>query len=139
MVTIKNNICISDDELVFRFSRSSGPGGQNVNKVSTKTTVSLDVANCRGLSDNHRRQILNCLSSRVCRDGILQVTCQKYRTQKANRAAAVERLIDILRKALEPKIERKKTKMPRAAHEKRLRAKKCHSALKSQRAGRDFE
>ena len=139
MIEIKNNISICEDELVFKFSRSGGPGGQNVNKVNTRVTVFFDAANCDSFSDGQKRQILKRLATRANKNGVIRVVSQRYRTQKANRRVAVERLGELLREALKKKAERKKTKVPERARQRRLEEKKRRSILKRQRAEKDFE
>jgi len=124
---------ISESELSFRFSRSSGPGGQNVNKLNTRVTLFFDVANCATLTDDQKGRILEKLSTRADKAGVVRVVCQKFRTQNANRQAAVERLAELLAKVLEKKPVRKKTAAPYAAKERRLSAKKERGALKAQR------
>jgi ribosome-associated protein len=119
---------IPEQELVFKTSRSSGPGGQNVNKVSTRVTVLFDVANTACLSDSQKKRILRQLATRASKGGVIRVVSQRYRTQKANRRAAVERLQQLLRKALTIKPVRKKTRVPVWAKERRLEEKKRRSA-----------
>jgi len=133
MIEIKNNISISKEELVFRFSRSGGPGGQNVNKVNTRVTVLFDAANCKSFSDEQKRRILKRLTTRANKNGVIRVVSQRHRTQKANRAAAVERLGELLREALKKRSVRKKTAVPERAKQKRLEEKKRRSMLKKQR------
>ncbi|MHC4739830.1 MAG: alternative ribosome rescue aminoacyl-tRNA hydrolase ArfB [Planctomycetota bacterium] len=135
---IKNRILISEDSLVFRFSRSSGPGGQNVNKVNTRVTVFFDVAGSDSFSQEQKRLILRRLATRAGKDGVIRVVSQKHRTQKANRTAAVERLRELLKEALKKKTLRKKTPVPEKARRKRLEEKKQRSMLKQQRARRAF-
>ncbi|MGA1979719.1 MAG: alternative ribosome rescue aminoacyl-tRNA hydrolase ArfB [Sedimentisphaerales bacterium] len=139
MIKISRGIFISEDELVFKFSRGGGPGGQNVNKVNTRVTVLFDAANSRSFSDEQKGQILRRLASRADKDGVIRVVSQRCRTQKANREAAVERLEELLREALKKKAARKKTKVPEAAKRKRLERKKRRGFLKKQRAERSFE
>ena len=138
MIEIEEGTDICEDELVFKFSRSGGPGGQNVNKVNSRVAVTLDVANCTSFSDVQKKRILKRLATRANKAGAITVVCQKYRTQNANRRAVVQRLVELLRWALEKKRVRKKTDVPRYAREKRLEEKKQRSALKRQRAGRDL-
>jgi len=130
---------VADEELIFKFSRGGGPGGQNVNKVNTRVTVLFDAANSRSFSDEQKGQILKRLASRADKDGVIRVVSQQYRTQKANRRAAVERLEELLREALKKKKARKKTKVPEAARRERLEKKKRRSLLKKQRAEKSFE
>ncbi|MHC4572729.1 MAG: alternative ribosome rescue aminoacyl-tRNA hydrolase ArfB [Planctomycetota bacterium] len=139
MIEIENDISIREDELVFKASRSGGPGGQNVNKVSTRVTVFFDVAKTVSFSEQQKKRILNKLAGRADKDGVVRVASQRYRTQKANRKAAVERLGELLKKALEPRPVRKRTKVPAWAKERRLEAKRRRSALKRQRTEKDFE
>ena len=128
-------IKIPEKKLVFKFSRSSGPGGQNVNKTNTRVTLLLDVANCKSFSDTQKKLILERFAGRADSQGVVRVISQKCRTQKANRDAAVRRLNELLEKALHTYPVRKKTAAPRRAIEKRLEEKRNRSALKRQRAG----
>ena len=121
-------------ELVFKTSRSSGPGGQNVNKVNTRVTVFFDISASAGFSAKQKSRILKKLATRSSKAGLLRVVSQKYRTQKANRDTAVKRLVDLLRGALKISPARKKTEVPFSEKEKRLQGKKQHSLLKKQRA-----
>jgi len=139
MIEITDGVFISEDELVFKASRSGGPGGQNVNKVNTRVTLFFDVVRCGELSEIHKQRILDRLSTRANKNGVIRVVSQKFRTQKANRRAAVERLQELLRGALKTKPVRKKTKVPERARLRRLEEKKRRSMLKRQRAEKDFE
>jgi len=139
MVEIKKNLFIREDELVFKFSRSSGPGGQNVNKLNTRVTLFFDVANASAFSDEQKKRILRRLATRADRNGVIRVVSQKYRTQKANRRVAIDRLVELLRDVLKKKPVRKKTKVPQWAKQKRLEQKKRRSMLKRQRGEKDFE
>ncbi len=143
MVKITDNISIRDDELIFKASRSSGPGGQNVNKVNTRITLFFDVTNCPSFSDVQKRRILSRLATRADKNGLVRVVSQRFRTQNANRVAAVERLQELLADALKTKPVRKKTKVSYAAKQRRLEQKRRRSMLKQQRVernvSRDFE
>jgi ribosome-associated protein len=134
MIRITDKIEICDDDLVFKASRSSGPGGQNVNKLNTRVTLLLDVLKCKVLSDSQKQQVLARLSTRVDKDGVVRVVSQKFRSQKENRDAALARLEQLLRDALKELPVRRPTKVPVTAHRKRLDAKKRRSILKQQRA-----
>jgi ribosome-associated protein len=136
MIEIADDIFISDDELVFKTSRSSGPGGQNVNKVNTRVTLLFDVANCRNFNDEQKERIFRCLASRVDKAGVIRVTSQKYRTQRANRKAAIERLGRLLTEALRKRPVRRKTNVPQWAQRRRLEEKRQRGLLKQQRAKR---
>jgi ribosome-associated protein len=134
MMEIAQGIHISQDDLVFRASRSSGPGGQNVNKLSTRITLLFDVANCRSFSEVQKQQILKTLATRADRNGVVRVVSQKFRSQRANRQAAVGRLGQLLAAALKSRPPRIETGVPKHAHDRRLKAKKRRSMLKQQRA-----
>jgi ribosome-associated protein len=138
MIQIDQHNAISEDEIVFKVSRSSGPGGQNVNKLNTRVTVFLDIARSANFSDGKKRRIRQALATRMNKDGVLRVVSQKHRTQEANRRAALERLLVLLAEALKPRPVRKKTKVPTGARERRLKEKKQRSLLKRQRSGKDW-
>ena len=124
---------IPEDRLKFRFSRSSGPGGQNVNKVNTRITVFFDVKNCEEFTESQKRRILEKLHTRASKQGVVRVSSQKHRSQKQNRDAAMEKLRELLDDALRRKPKRRKTRKPKWAKEKRLAEKKLRSKLKQQR------
>jgi len=138
MIEIAQGIKIRDGELTFKFSRSTGPGGQNVNKVNTKVTVLFDVAGCNSFSAAQKQRILKKLATRINKNGLLRIVCQRYRTQKANRTSAIEQLQKLLTTALHAPRVRKKTSIPPAAREKRLEGKKQRSSLKRQRAKKNL-
>lgn len=138
MIEIIDGVHISEDELVFRASRSSGPGGQHVNKVSTRVTLLFDVANCASLSEKQKQQIVKRLATRIDKTGILRVISQRFRSQKANREAAIDRLRELLKAALRTKRVRKRTVAPKYAHEQRLNQKRQRSLLKQQRAKKSW-
>jgi ribosome-associated protein len=131
-------VLIPESELVFKASRSSGPGGQNVNKLNTRVTALFDVAGSPSLSEEQKQQVLSGLSTRVDKNGVLHVVSQKHRSQEANRRTAVERLQQLVYDALKPRPVRKKTKAPAAARERRLEEKKRRSSRKQQRMGKDW-
>jgi ribosome-associated protein len=133
MVEIRKALIIPDEELSFEYARSSGPGGQNVNKVNTKVTLRFDVDASRSLSDDQRVRIKQKLHTRISKEGVLRVTSQRHRTQRANQEAVVERFTELVRDALARRRKRRKTKTPAAAHQRRLEDKKRRSALKKER------
>ena len=100
MIKIKDEILIGKDELSFTFSRSSKPGGQNVNKISSRVTLLFDVANSPSLSVEQKNQIMTHLRTRINKDGVLRVVAQLHRSQAANREAAVARFLNCYRKRL---------------------------------------
>jgi ribosome-associated protein len=134
MIRINDELSIPDSEISFTFSRSSGPGGQNVNKLNTRATLLFDVAGSPSLDDRQRERIMSRLSTRITREGILRVVSQKHRTQKMNRDAATERFAELLGTALERRRPRRKTGVPRGVKKKRLEDKRRRSRLKAARA-----
>jgi ribosome-associated protein len=138
MIEITNDISINEDEFVFKVSRSSGPGGQNINKLNTRITLFFDVTNCGSLSDFQKRRILTRLASRTDKNGVLRIASQKFRTQGANRRATVERFQQLLVDALKTKPVRKKSKVSYASKQRRLEDKKRRSMLKRQRSAKDL-
>ena len=134
MIEITEDTLVSEEELVFKTSRSGGPGGQNVNKVSTRVTLFFDVANCESLSEVQKQQILARLAGRADKNGVVRVVSQKFRTQKANREVAVERFQQLLADALKRRSVRKKTRIPYAVKQRRLEEKRRRSMLKQQSA-----
>ncbi len=136
MIEITGGTFINEDELVFKVSRSGGPGGQNINKVNTRVMLLFDVANCGSLSDLQKQRILTRLATRSDKNGVLRVVSQKFRTQRTNRNAAVERLQDLLTGALKIRPVRKKSKVPYAAKQRRLEEKRRRSLLKKQRSAK---
>jgi len=131
-------VLIPEGELVFKASRSSGPGGQNVNKLNTRVTVLFHVAGSPSLSEEQKQQVRRRLAGRIDKDGVLHVASQKHRSQEANRRSAVERLQQLVQEALRPEPVRRKTKAPIAARERRLQEKKQRSDRKQQRMGRNW-
>ncbi len=133
MILIDSNLSIPEDEISLSFSRSSGPGGQNVNKLNTRVTLRFDVIGSPSLTDDQRERILERLPTRISREGILRVVSQKHRTQKMNREAATERFAELLREALVRIPPRKKRGVPAGVKRKRLEDKRRRSRLKADR------
>ena len=136
MIRINDRLKIPEMEIRFTFSRSSGPGGQNVNKVSTKVALKFDIERSSTLSEEQKAQIKKKLASRISRNGVLRVTAGYNRTQKANRVAAIKRFSELLTFALAKKPLRKQTVVSRAAKERRLKAKRHRSRIKQARSKR---
>jgi ribosome-associated protein len=139
MPRINDDLTIDDAELRFEFARSSGPGGQNVNKVETKVRLLFDVGASRSLSPAQRERIAERLGTRVGRDGVLRVASQRHRSREANRRAAVERFASLLAAALTEDEPRVPTRVPRAVKRRRLEAKRQLSRKKAMRAPLDAE
>ena len=121
-------------ELSFSFSRSSGPGGQNVNKVNTRVTLSFDVACSPSLNDRQRQLIRSRLATRINKNGVLRIAADSCRTQQGNREEVVLRFVKLLRQALHEQRSRRKTRVPKRAKERRLSAKKNRGSLKQLRS-----
>ncbi len=121
-------ITIPDEELEEKFIRSSGPGGQNVNKVASAVQLRFDARNSPSLTELARAALL--LGGMLTRDGMLVITAQRYREQERNRADARARLVEILRRAATPKAPRRATKIPKASKRKRLENKKRRAEIK---------
>ncbi|MBW1999339.1 MAG: aminoacyl-tRNA hydrolase [Deltaproteobacteria bacterium] len=135
-VKITEKISVPLGELKFAASRSSGPGGQNVNKVSTRVTLLFDVVNSQSLSGHEKELIMNRLPTRINKQGVLRVVSQKHRTQAANRNAAVERFASLLRESLQEAQPRRQSRIPRAVKARRLAEKRHRSRIKEQRSKR---
>lgn len=125
-------------ELTFRFSTSSGPGGQHANKAETRVTLLFDVAQSSALDEEMRERLLKKLENRLDREGVLQLSVQDSRSQHRNRETAVARFQQTLADALLREKKRKKSKKPRAADEKRLEEKRKQSEKKRSR-NRDWD
>ncbi len=130
MLRINDNLEIDESELDYEFARSSGPGGQNVNKVETKVTLKFVVADSSALTDDQKRRVSEGLANRITKDGVLRVTSQRHRTREANRHAAIGRFIELVDDALAVRTPRKKTRVSRAAKRRRIEGKKKRGQVK---------
>lgn len=120
-------------EFQFQTSRSSGPGGQNVNKVESKVQLNFDINTSQHLSDAEKTLLFDKLKNRITEEGILQITSQEKRSQLQNKEIAIKKFKDLLRKAFERKKIRKATKPGKGAIEKRLKSKKINAEKKANR------
>ena len=132
-MTINSKIQIPENELEFKISRSSGPGGQNVNKLNTKVAVNFDIENSGALNTEQKEIVLRKLGYRLTKNKKLIVVSQQFRTQRANRDYAVEKLEGLIENALRRQKTRRPTRPTRTAVEKRLKRKKQRSQTKRQR------
>ena len=120
-------------ELQFKAVRSSGAGGQNVNKVSSKVELSFDVPASEGLSDVEKERLLQKLKTRLTNDGVLILQCDEARSQHKNKDLVIKRFFDILKKGLTVPKKRKRTKPSKSSIEKRLKSKKKAAEKKANR------
>ena len=136
MIEITTGVEIPEGQLEFVASRSGGPGGQNVNKVSSRITLRFDLERTGALNPEQRRRIRAKLSSRISKDGVLQVSSQRTRSQDLNREDAVARFTELLRAALREEKPRVKTRASRVSQEERLREKKIRTRVKQARSNK---
>jgi ribosome-associated protein len=130
---ITPSLTIDDSELEERFVRASGPGGQNVNKVSTAVQLRFDAARSPSLTEEVRHRLRGLAGSRMTDEGILVIDARAFRTQSQNREAARERLAELIRQALVRPKRRQKTRPGAAAKQRRLDTKKHRARTKSSR------
>jgi len=136
MIRITDRISIDDEELDESFVRSSGPGGQNVNKLSTAVQLRFDVRRSPSLPNDVAIRLMRLAGKRMTKDGVLVLVAQNHRTQERNRADAMERLIALIQEAAVRPTPRRATKPTKASREKRLEGKKVRSAIKGLRRAR---
>ena len=136
MIQVTSTISINEREIGETFIRSSGPGGQNVNKVSTAVQLRFDARHSPSLPTGVRRRLQALAGSRLTQDGVIVITAQRFRTQEANRKDALGRLIELIREAATPPVPRKPTKPTYASRRRRLEAKSRRATLKTNRAKR---
>ncbi len=127
-----------ESEFVFQTSRSSGPGGQNVNKVNSRVELRFDLVNSELLTDEQKETLQKKLASRLTSEGVLIVVSQESRSQLENKEIAVQKFYELIRNALKPVKKRKPTRPTKASEEERLQRKRIQSEKKSLRGKRDF-
>lgn len=133
MIEINERVSIPEDELRLTATRSSGPGGQHVNKVSTRIVLEFDLAASPSLSSAQKRRIRERLGTRISEKGRMRLSCQRHRSQAANRREVVERFANLLREALKPRRRRVRTRIPADERRRRLEQKRRRAQLKRQR------
>lgn len=130
MIYITPAISIDEREIQEDFIRASGPGGQNVNKVATAVQIRFHVGNSPSLPDDVRRRLMRMAGRRITEDGLLIIHARRFRTQKQNRQDAIDRLVELIRKAAEKPRPRRKTTPTHASRIRRLEAKTHRSKTK---------
>lgn len=135
MIQVTADIAITEDEVVEEFVRSTGPGGQNVNKVSSAVQLRFDVAHSPSLPEEVRQRLLTLAGRRVTAEGVLLITARRFRTQERNRLDARARLVELIRRAAEPPPVRRPTRPSRAAKARRLEEKHRRGERKRSRQG----
>ncbi|MEZ4656382.1 MAG: alternative ribosome rescue aminoacyl-tRNA hydrolase ArfB [Caldilineaceae bacterium] len=133
MIQITPHLSLDESELDLEFVRSSGPGGQNVNKVATAVQLRFDLQHSPSLPEDVRSRAISLAGKQVTDEGVLIIQARKYRTQLRNRQLAIERLVDLLQRAARPPKTRHKTKPSAAAKAKRLERKKQRGETKRSR------
>jgi len=130
------NFDINENELIFTASRASGPGGQHVNKTSSKIALRFYPASSASLSDGQKKLIISRLASRIDASGAITVTSQTSRSQLENKRLARERLLNLLGAALKPVKKRRKTSPTAASRKRRLEEKRKHGEIKKFRSSK---
>jgi ribosome-associated protein len=133
LIPINCHLFLDDSEIEESFIRASGPGGQNVNKVSSAVQLRFDLLRSRSFPEEVRERLARLAGRRLTGDGVIVIIAQRYRTQERNRQDALDRLIALIRRAAVPPTPRRPTKPSRAAKERRLQAKARRAKVKQQR------
>jgi ribosome-associated protein len=136
MLRVTDTISLDDSELSESFVRSSGPGGQNVNKVSSAVQLRFDVRASPSLPNDVAVRLMRLAGKRLTKDGVIVIIAQSHRAQERNRADARERLFGLIREAAVRPVPRRATRPPKAEKRRRLEAKKHRSGIKNLRGGK---
>ncbi len=139
MIRITDTISLDDSELEESFVRSSGPGGQNVNKVSSAVQLRFDARRSPSLPNDVAIRLMRLAGSRLTKEGVIVIVAQSYRDQTRNRAEARERLADLIREAAVKPTPRRATKVPKAAKKRRLEGKRHRADIKKMRSGKSMD
>lgn len=139
MIPVTDQIVLDEGEIEESFIRASGPGGQNVNKVSSAVQIRFDARHSRSLPDAVAVRLMRIAGSKLTRDGVIVITAQSYRDQARNRAEAVDRLVAMIREAAVPPVPRRPTKPTKASKQKRLEGKAHRSGIKAMRGKATFD
>ena len=136
MIRITEHISIDDAEIEERFIRSSGPGGQNVNKLSTAVQLRFDARHSPSLPDDVSARLQRLAGKRLTREGVIVITAQRHRTQERNRQDARDRLIELIQQASVAPVKRRPTRPTKASRERRIEGKKHRASIKGLRQRR---
>jgi len=136
MIQVTDTISIDESELSESFVRASGPGGQNVNKVSSAVQLRFDVRHSPSLPNDVAVRLMRLAGKRLTKEGVIVIVAQQHRDQTRNRAEARERLFDLIRQAAVRPVPRRATKVPKAQKRKRIEGKKHRGHIKSLRGGK---
>ena len=139
LIPINCYLFLDDSEIEESFVRASGPGGQNVNKVSSAVQLRFDLSGSRSLPEDVRERLRRLAGRRLTREGVIVIIAQRYRSQERNRQDALDRLVALVRRAAEAPTPRRPTKPSRAAKERRLQAKARRATTKERRRGQPEE
>ena len=133
MIRVTPQLAIDEGDVRVDFIRSSGPGGQNVNKVATAAQLRFDVLGCRTLSDPVRRRLMQQAANRINSEGVLIIDARRHRSQRMNQADAMDRLLDLLRRAATVPKPRRATRPTAGSRQRRLESKRRRSEVKGLR------
>ena len=129
-IVITSHLCIPDSDVRFSATRSTGPGGQHVNKVNSRVILEFDVKHTTALSSYQKRRIAEMVGQRMNQEGVLRLQAQRHRNQSANRVDLLGKFVKILQDALRPETPRVATRVPHRVREKRLEDKKNRTRVK---------